>query len=202
MISLPTNLDELQENLLDVFRRRRSVRRFGPKPLAVSHVACLVWACGGRRDLTSRSAKRTVPSAGATYPMTVYVVCGDSRVGELEAGLYLYDANGHALEKIADRDLREDLADACFSQNFISQAPISIILAADYAITTGVYGERGVRYVHMEAGHAGQNIYLACTALGLSTVAVGAFNDEAVARVLGLPLNVEPLYVFPIGYRD
>ncbi len=200
MINLPRDMSLLKKHLVDVLIARKSTRQFASRPLDLRQVACLLWVCQGRRSFEKPSSRRNVPSAGATYPMTTYLICGDSQVNELERGLYRYDVASHGLEPISDGDLRDELANACFSQRFISEAPASIVVVADYAITTSVYGERGVRYVHMEAGHSGQNIYLACTALGLGTVAVGAFNDEAVSRVLNLPLNHEPLYVFPIGY--
>lgn len=201
VIKLPTDFTALKKDFVEILSLRSSIRRFVSKPLGLGQLSCVLWACQGKRDIRSKkSSKRNVPSAGATYPIVTYVVYGASTDPEIKPGLYRYHVDPHALEKISDGDLREDVASACFSQNFITEAPASIVIAADYAVTTRVYGERGVRYVHMEAGHSGQNIYLACAAMGLGTVAVGAFNDEAVARVLNLPLNLEPVYVFPIGY--
>jgi SagB-type dehydrogenase family enzyme len=123
-------------------------------------------------------------------------------VGKLQAGVYHYVLESHAVEQIAGEDVRETLAERCFSQEFIGMAPASIVIAADFGRTGEVYGERGVRYVYIEVGHAGQNVYLACAALGLKTVAVGAFNDEGVARALGLPIRIEPVYVMPLGRPD
>jgi len=94
----------------------------------------------------------------------------------------------------------KELAAASLNQDFIADAPLVIVIAALYERTTKRYGERGIRYVHIEVGHAGQNIYLQSESLGLGTVAVGAFYDEEVARVLNLPEDHEPLYVMPIGY--
>ena len=200
MIKLPTQFSNLEGSLTRALADRRSVRRFAGKPLGLTQIAAIVWACQGRSNLKSRSTRRNAPSAGATYPMVTYLICGDSTVEGLDSGIYRYNVAEHGLEQVGTEDIRESVASACFSQNFIAEAPASIIIAADYSITTSVYGQRGVRYVHMEAGHAGQNIYLACSVQGLGTVAVGAFNDEALARALNLPLNTEPLYVFPIGY--
>jgi SagB-type dehydrogenase family enzyme len=92
------------------------------------------------------------------------------------------------------------LAGASLNQNFIADAPLVIVIAAEYQRTTKRYGERGIRYVHIEVGHVGQNIYLQAESLGLGTLAVGAFYDEEVARVLNLPEAHEPLYVMPVGY--
>jgi SagB-type dehydrogenase family enzyme len=186
--------------LTSVLRSRRSFRRFRTKVLTLQQVSYLLWVCQGRSDLSdSLSQGRTVPSAGATYPLEVFVVCGDACIEQLDAGIYQFNSELHGLEQKSGDDIREDLARACFSQSFIAQAPSSLVIAADYRRTGMTYGERGIRYVHMEVGHAGQNIYLACGALGLGTVAVGAFNDEDVSRTLDLPLRIEPLYVMPIG---
>jgi SagB-type dehydrogenase family enzyme len=98
-------------------------------------------------------------------------------------------------------DKREDLFRSALYQEAIKEAPVTIVICAVYERTTRKYGERGIRYVHMEAGHAGQNIYLQAEALDLGTVAIGAFYDEAVARVLDLPKDIVPLYLFPVGKR-
>jgi SagB-type dehydrogenase family enzyme len=177
---------------------RESVRRFSQQELALDQVSYLLWACQGRSE-PSGADRRTVPSAGATYPLETYLVCGERCVRKLAAGIYHYLSRSHALDQMSAEDVRAALAAACFSQEFIASAPVSIVIAADYARTGTVYGERGVRYVHIEVGHAGQNVYLACAALGLGTVAVGAFNDEGVGRAMDLPLRIEPIYVMPVG---
>jgi len=84
----------------------------------------------------------------------------------------------------------------------IAEAPLSLLITAEYERTTGKYGERGVRYVHMEAGHVGQNVYLQAEALGLGTVTIGAFQDEEISQALNLPSNYRPLYVMPIGHPE
>jgi SagB-type dehydrogenase family enzyme len=104
------------------------------------------------------------------------------------------------MEDILEGDLRSQLAKASLFQMFIADAPISIVITGEYERTTARYGERGTRYVHMEAGHVSQNIYLQVESLGLGTVAVGAFRDEEVSKVLNLPERHRPLYVMPIGY--
>jgi len=82
---------------------------------------------------------------------------------------------------------------------FIAEAPLSLLITAEYERTTEKYGDRGVRYVHMEAGHAGQNVYLQAEALGLGTVTIGSFQDEEISKALNLPCSYRPLYVMPIG---
>ena len=96
-------------------------------------------------------------------------------------------------------DLRPELARASLDQEFIIDAPVDIVLCALYHRTSGRYGKRAERYVHMEVGHAGQNIHLQAVALGLATVEIGAFRDEEVREVLGLEERIKPLYIMPVG---
>lgn len=199
MIRLPDPLEEKGGMLTQAMTLRKSVRRFSDRQLSLEQVSYILWACQGRRQPGGRSEGRTVPSAGATYPLEVFFVCGDRCVAGLETGTYAYLPDHHALDQTSRADVRPQLAAACLSQKCVAEAPASVVIGADYARTGSVYGERGVRYVHIEAGHAGQNVCLACAVLGLGTVAVGAFNDESVARTLELPLRVDPIYVMPVG---
>ena len=115
----------------------------------------------------------------------------------MKTGIYHYLPNEQSLEKIKDGDVRRELSQAALGQGMIEDAPVNIIIAADYYRTTGHYGERGERYVHMEAGHVGQNIHLQAEVLNLGTVMVGAFRDERVKGALGI--KEDPLYIIPIG---
>ncbi len=174
--------------------RRRSVRSYSGEPLTLNEVGQLLWAAQGK---TGKTYGRTAPSAGATYPMEVFLVAG--RVQGLDSGVYHYDVERHALQLVKTGDVRSELAGAALGQTCIKNAPASIVLTCEYKRTTTRYGERGIRYVHMEAGHIGQNVSLECVALDLGTVMVGAFNDSAVMRVLGV--KYEPLYIMPVGHR-
>jgi len=133
------------------------------------------------------------------YPLEVYVVVGD--VEKLEPGVYKYKSNLHELVKVKDEDIREELAEAALGQSCVQDGIINIVIAAVYERTTSKYGERGVRYVHMEAGHAAQNICLQATALDLGLVTVGAFHDDRVNQIVGMLENEAPLYVIPIGRK-
>lgn len=174
-------------------QNRRSRRSFNDKTVSLKQLGQLLWSAQGRSD--SRGFK-TIASAGATFPLEVYAVTGE--VDGLEPGLYRYLGETSSLELVKEGDLRKQLAAAALSQQFIARAPVTIVIAADYARTSGRYGQRAERYVHMEVGHAGQNIYLQCEVLGLGTCAVGAFDDEAVKQLLGI--KEEPLYLLPVGY--
>jgi len=140
-----------------------------------------------------------VPSAGATYPLEVFVVCGTGCVEQISEGIYHYNADNHSLTLHHRGDVRFELARAALDQEFIYEAPVDIVICAIYERTMRRYGTRGERYVHMEVGHAGQNIYLQATAFGLGTVAVGAFHDESVREVLRLDRQYRPLYIMPVG---
>lgn len=168
---------------------RRSLREFSSKTLTWEQIGQLAWAAQGQ---DAHSRYRTVPSAGATYPLELFVVT--------ERGLFRYLPGKHAVARLTDQDLRARLAAAAWGQEFIAAAAVTLVFAAEFARTTGRYGERGIRYVYMEAGHAAQNVHLQAESLGLGSVAVGAFDDASVSKVLELPSRLEPLYMVPVGY--
>ena len=181
-------------NLIKAMTNRRSRREFSNQPLSMVELATVLWSAQGK---TSEDGKRTTPSAGATFPLQTYVVVGE--VEGLPAGLYHYNVENHEIELVTEGDIREEIFAAAPRQTMLKTAPASIIIAADFAITAAKYGSRAERYVYMEVGHAGQNVYLCAEALGLSTVAVGAFIDDAMKKAL----NIEeiPLYLMPVGKR-
>jgi SagB-type dehydrogenase family enzyme len=185
-------------SLEKTIKMRRSRRSFLAKPLTLEQVSQLLWAAQGITD--ERTGFRASPSGGACYPLDLYLVVGKNGVEGLEAGVYHYLVSNHSLEMHLRGDKRRVLALASLGQMFIAQAPISIITTAEYSRITRVYGQRGVRYAHIEVGHVGENIYLEAEALSLGTVAVGAFSDGMVSKVLSLPKEHEPLYIMPVGY--
>ena len=178
--------------------QRRSVRAFAARALPLSALSQLVWAAQG---VTHRRGLRTAPSAGALYPLEILVVAGD--VEGLPDGVYRYLPSDHALERQGQGDLRDRLARAALEQSWVAEAPAILVVAAVYERTARKYGQRAPRYVHMEVGHASQNVYLQAEALGLGTCAVGAFRDRELAAALGLPPEMAPQLVLPIGWpRD
>jgi len=184
-------------SLAEAIAKRRSIRDFTAEPISQSELSEILWAAQGITDKSWRC--RTVPSAGATYPLEFFVVCGDNSVEAVQSGIYHYNIDSHSLARHYQGDVRLALAKAALNQEFIYEAPVDIVICAKYERALSRYGARGERYVHMEVGHAGQNIYLQATALGLATVAIGAFYDEAVREVLGLDKQTKPLYIMPIG---
>jgi SagB-type dehydrogenase family enzyme len=198
MIELPEPRLESDVSVEQAIAGRRSRRQFTDRPLTLQQVAQILWSAQGLTGEAGR--KRAAPSAGATYPMYVYLAVGAGRVEGLEAGVYRYHPADHALEKTMGRDIRRQVVDAALGQDFLAAAPVDLLLAADYERTRSRYGERTERYVHMEAGHIGQNVYLQAESLGLGTVAVGAFRDASVGEAFGLSGDLQPLYLMPVGH--
>lgn len=175
---------------------RRSIRDYPDTTLRLTEVGQLLWAAQG---ITHSQGFRTAPSAGALYPLELYVVTG--RVENLAKGIYHYNPKHHQLVKMGENDIRNALARAALSQTSVKDTAAVIVFTADYERTTGKYGKRGIRYVHMEVGHAAQNLFLQSGSLGLVTVVVGAFNDDEVAKILQLPAELQPLLLMPIGRK-
>ena len=179
-------------SLEEALGKRRSVRNFSGHELEQEQISQLLWAAQG---ITQESTGyRTTPSAGALYPLEIFLVKSD--------GVYHYLPEGHKLAKLLNEDLRNKLAEGSLFQGFIAAAPASIVIAAVYGRTTSKYGDRGIRYVHMEAGHCCQNILLQAVTLGLIAVPVGAFDDDYIQNLLVLPPDYEVLYVIPVGYPE
>jgi SagB-type dehydrogenase family enzyme len=193
-VDLPQPRLEGDISLEETLRMRRSVREYAGAPLTLEEVSQLLWAAQG---ITSESGGRTAPSAGALYPLEVYLAAGD--VEGLPAGVYRYDPAPHQLVKVKGGDVRTELCDVSLGQEAVRNGAIDIVIAAVYERTEVKYGDRAVRYVQMEAGHAGQNVCLQAAALELGAVTIGAFSDDAVAQVLGLRDDEAPLYVIPVG---
>jgi SagB-type dehydrogenase family enzyme len=188
-ISLPAPVRAGQVSLEEVLYRRRSVREFSARPLTEQQIGQLLWAAQG---ITSSEGLRTAPSAGALYGLEVYVTTS--------AGFYHYAPEGHQLERRSEEDLRPALCHAALDQESILGAGAVFVIAAVYARIAAKYGkERGIRYTHLEAGHAAQNLLLQAVALNLGGVPMGAFRDEQVQKVLSMPADQSPLYLIPVG---
>jgi SagB-type dehydrogenase family enzyme len=175
-------------------QQRRSVRTYEREAMTLDEVSQLLWAAQG---VTREEGYRTAPSAGALYPLEVYVVAG--QVEGLDEGVYRYRPEDHTLRATASGDRREDLARAALDQTWVRAGAVAIVITAVYERTKRKYGNRGVRYARMEAGHAAQNIYLQATTLTLGTVLVGAFDDDAVRALMNVADDETPLAIMPVG---
>lgn len=193
-INLPRPVERGLMSLEECVKGRRSVRSFSPAALKTADLSQLLWSMQG---VTSSSGYRAVPSAGALYPLKIFVFVGN--VTGIASGVYLYEHSDHSMLKVAEGDRRDALYRCCLRQKAVLEAPVSFVISADYEKTTMRYGRRGVRYVFMEAGHVGQNVSLQAVALGLGTVMIGAFDDSALKNVSGIKEKSDPLYVIPVG---
>ncbi len=181
-------------SLEELLQQRRSIRQYSDVPLTRDEVMKLLWAGQG---VTSDRGFRTAPSAGALYPLEMYLVAGN--VDNLAPGIYKYNPAKDELTIVKEGDVRASLAAASLGQGSVADGAIDIVMAAVYERTKIKYGSRGERYVHIEVGHAAQNICLQATALGLGLVTVGAFDDAEVAKIVGMSQDESPLYVMPVG---
>lgn len=168
--------------------KRKSVRKFQSNEIELEKLSQILWAAQAIKN-----SNRTAPSAGATYPLEFYV-------NIKQKGLFYYDFRKKLLIQEIEKDLSSELAMDALGQRFISQAPINIIICADYSRICNRYGDRGIRYAHIEVGHCAQNIHLEATSLGLGSVPIGAFQDNKVKNTLNLSKNLDPLYIIPLGY--
>lgn len=200
-IKLNPPLETLRESdIRELLKKRRSIRNFSAQSLNLEQLSTILWASLGKNYDSLTGATRPIPSAGAIYPLEVYILIGKEAIKNIKAGLYHYLIDKHSLELKIQDDLRLSLSRACFNQDFIVNAPISLIVTAVSNLTMRRYGQRGLRYVFIEAGHISQNIYLITQALGLSTVEVGAFDDNKLKELLLLDKEEDTLIVMPIGY--
>jgi SagB-type dehydrogenase family enzyme len=189
-VPLPPPRVEGPVSLEESLQRRRSVRTFTGEDLTLQEIGQLLWAAQG---ITDPAGYRVAPSAGALYPLEAYVV--------RQQGIFHYDPKAHAIVPVKSGDVRRELSAAALDQEAVAEAPVILVIAAVYKRTQVKYGpERTPRYVHMEAGHAGQNVLLQAVSLGLGAVPIGAFVDDEVQALLDLPPDCVPLYLIPVGH--
>ncbi len=196
-ITLPAPLTSGTISVEQAIHQRRSTRSFKDEAISLAQISQILYATQGISH--KERGLRTVPSAGAIYPMELYVLIG--KPDGIAPGLYRYIPNTHSLELLQSGDLRRSIVGRVSRQGFVANAPASLILTVIYERITGRYGERGKMYAHMEVGHAGQNVHLQCEALGLGTVMVGAFNESELAKLMQLPEGEIPLYIMPVGKK-
>ena len=195
IIKLPEPRYDSETSIEEALSTRRSIRAYKDELLTLAEVSQLLWAAQGITG--PRIGFRTAPSGGALYPLEVYVVIGN--VESVTKGVYKYKPHKHELVKVRDGDVRNELAAAALRQTCIGAGSIVIVFSAVYERTTQKYGDRGIRYVYMEVGHAAQNVFLQAVSLDLGTVTVGAFKDDKVKILLNMPNEEHPLYLMPVG---
>ncbi len=177
-----------KKSLEECIYERESVRKFWDKEIEPEKLSLLLWAAQGKKG-----NKRTVPSAGAVYPLEIYVI--------LKAkGLFHYDVKNHSLISKKEGNIGRELASAAWNQDFVEQAPLILVILANFSKIIQRYSDRGVKYAIIEVGHCAQNVILEAVSLGLGSVPIGAFEDKKVKRMLELQENLDPIYIIPIGY--
>ncbi len=196
-IKLPEPTYKSDISIEEALLNRRSVRSYRNEPLELTDISQLLWAAQG---ITSKQkGGRTAPSAGAIYPLEIFIACGN--VNGISPGVYHYKPGSHLLQFVIAGDLRSALSNAAHLQASLNRGAAVIIIAAEYSRTTKKYSEKGTRYVNMEAGHAAQNICLQAISLNIGTVTMGSFNESKVKQLLNLPIELEPLYLLPVGRK-
>jgi SagB-type dehydrogenase family enzyme len=180
------------------FKQRRSVRDYSKKPVTKEQLSQLLFAAQGITAKAYDKPLRAAPSAGALYPFEVYIIANN--VQDLPQGIYHYSVLDHNLELVKSGDFRRQITDAGLGQQMLGDAGATFVLSAVFDRVCCKYGERGYRYVYIEAGHISQNIYLEAVSLGLGSVAVGAFSDEQVNKLLGVDgVKEAVIYLHPVG---
>lgn len=192
VIQLPRPKTKGSMSVEETIALRRSERSFSAQALTQEAIAQLLWAAQGITGKGNVADLRAAPSAGAYYPMEIYLLSKD--------GLFLYIPDGHKLEFLKSDDQRSALASVA-GQAVIAAAPVDIVIGGVPKKIAARYGNRGIRYFYMEAGHIAENIHLQAVSLGLVSVPVGAFDDTTVQQLLGLPPECRPLYIIPVGYK-
>lgn len=194
-IELPPPSHDGEVSVERALESRRSIRSYKDEPLSIEEISQLLWSAQG---ITDQRGFRTAPSAGATYPLEIYLVV-DKGTDEIPAGIYHYHPTPHSIELVKTGQHGSALSSAALSQGSVSAAPVNIVITAFFERTARRYRDRAPRYVHMEVGAVGQNIHMQCESLGLGTVFIGAFTDNQVSNILGLDSDCEPLLIMPIG---
>lgn len=207
MISLPTPKTDSQFSIERSLNTRRSVRSMKDEQLPLSLLAQLAWAAQGVTQKSDappnwswgpwQGGRRTAPSAGALYPLELYIVVGN--ISGLDPGIYKYKPQTHQLALVKTGDHRANLAKAALDQEWMVNASCVFVVTTVYARTQVKYGGRAARYVHIEVGHTVENICLQAVALELGATMVGAFADADVKKAIGMQEEEEPLAIVPVG---
>lgn len=194
IIRLPKPATEGKMSLEKTLAERRSVRNYADKALSLRQISQMLWAAQGETD--SRGF-RTAPSAGALYPLEVFVAAGN--VENLSPGIYRYNPETHELAQTSEGDRRKELRRAALNQSAVSRAPAVFVFGAVFERVTGKYGKQGIQYAFMEAGHAAQNLCLQAVSLDLASVPMGAFDDKTIQSILNAEKDIRPVYLVPVG---
>lgn len=199
-ITLPPPIEKSETSVEEAIAKRRTLRDFHSTPITLEQLSTLCWAGQGITSRERGFPRRSAPSAGALYPIFLYVAVGENTVSGLSSGVYKYFPLEHELKLVIKGEQRRAIAVASLGQMWMRNPAVNFIISADYSRITPKYGKRGIQYAHFEAGHVAQNIMLEAIALNLASAIVGAFSDEEVKKITGLPLGEEALLILPVGH--
>ena len=182
----------------EAINRRRSTREYSGEPMTLDELSRVLFLMGGINSERWGNQLRTAPSSGALYPIEAYAVAHD--VTGLEPGVYHYGVKDHSLTQVRGGDLRDEVVSQGLSQQFLGQCNVVLFLTAIFQRMRFKYRDRTYRYGLLEAGHLGQNIYLAATSMGLGACAIGAFMDDEINAMLGVDGEEEAaVYMLAVG---
>lgn len=194
-IKLPQDFKYQGISVEEAIKKRRSNRNFAQKPISLKELSCLLHYASG---ITKGNGLRAAPSAGALYPIEIYPVI--HQVEGIKPGIYHYSIEDHSLELLKVGDYRQELTQHCLGQEFVAGVGVAFIMTAIFARTKWKYRNRAYRYVLLEAGHIGENIYLSATSMGLGTCAVGAFFDDQINKELNIDgIKEAAIYITVVG---
>lgn len=197
-ITLPPPKFDQVVSIWEVMKRRRSVREFRKEPVSSSDLSLLLWASQGITQDIQGVGLRTVPSAGALYPLETYLVI--NAVSELGAGIYHYAVETHELEQLKQGDFRTPVARAALDQEVAYGANVVFVWTAIFERCKWKYRQRAYRYIYLDAGHSAQNVALSAVALGLSSCQIGALYDDEANVLLGVDgINESTIYMTAVG---
>ena len=198
--SLPSPQTDGGKSLWQSLQERKSLRNYTGDELSPVEISQLLWAVTGATRVTANKDFyfRTSPSAGGLYPLETYIQINCVR--EFVPGIYHYSVTKHALHLLQEGDFGDSLAKAALEQPMVKQAAVNFLWTAVMSRNFWKYGKRGIRYIYMDAGHAGQNLYLAVTAMDLGCCVIGAFFDEEVNKLIGVDGEDETIvYMASVG---
>jgi SagB-type dehydrogenase family enzyme len=199
-IQLPKDFSIQSLQLVNVLKKRKSIRRYSSQPINLEELSFLLWASTGIQRVEQGYEFRTAPSAGALYPIETYVAVNN--VKGLEQGFYHYRIQDHFLELLEAGFFGEKLAETALGQGMVGEAPVVFIWTGVFERSKWKYRQRAYRYVYLDAGIIGENLALAATAAGLGSCQIGAFFDDEVNQLLRLNGTGESVvYLSVVGHQ-
>lgn len=199
IVKFPKLID-IKESLSKTIKTRRSYREYGDEPISMQELATILYHSYGIREDSTDFPYRNVPSAGALYPLEIYVYA--NKVEGLKQGIYHYNIVDNGLELLTLGDFNDYLVKSCLGQRFVTQGGCVIFFTTLFRRNMCKYGHRGLRYILLDAGHIAQNLILCSEALGIGTCPIGAFFDNEINSLLGVDgMEETTLYLIVMGKK-